>query len=145
MLVEEAEALCCHTTLVSAEVEGSFEIVDVEDNLIVTDGYRIEVVEVRKEKSYLGGVVAHGASRISACGKRSSELDEPGLRRCVERCSVYIVFLFITVNFRFALKIRRTRFLTEGVGSTKAIKHMLCCRFLKCVLLNFVSHRGTKM
>jgi hypothetical protein len=30
------------------------------------------------------------------------------------------------------------------LATTKAIKHMLYCRFLKCVLLNFVSNVGTR-
>jgi hypothetical protein len=31
---------------------------------------------------------------------------------------------------------------SQNLTPTKAIKHMLYCRFLKCVLLNFVSNVG---
>ena len=35
-----------------------------------------------------------------------------------------------------------TEFVNEKLPPTKAIKHMLYCRFLKCVLLNFVQNMG---
>ena len=82
MLVKEAEALGSHAALVTAQIEGTLQVVNVEDDLIVSDGERINVVEIGKKKPNFRSVVANGTIGISASGKRSRKFDKakPGLK-----------------------------------------------------------------
>ena len=81
VFVEEAEALCCHPTLVASERQGRLEVIDVQDDVILRDGEGIEFVEVGEEKSNFGGVVAHGSFGISSSTQRVSEFDQQRLCR----------------------------------------------------------------
>lgn len=97
---KEAEALSSHATLVAAQVERRLQVIDVEDDFIVTDGERVKVVEVREEKPDFGGVVSNGSLGISTCPEGGRKFEEKMLRFRIKRRSFQIVFLIIMVKFK---------------------------------------------
>jgi hypothetical protein len=84
---KEAEALSSHATLVAAQVERRPQVVDVEDDFIVTDGERVKVVEVREEKPDFGGVVSNCSIRISTRVEGGRKFDEQMLPFRIKRRS----------------------------------------------------------
>lgn len=117
VFVKEAEALSSHATLIAPQVERRLQVVDVENDFIVTYGERVKVVEVGEEKPDFGGVVSNGSIGISTRAEGGGKFDEQMLRFRIKRRSFQIVFLIILVKFKIDGKIGRTRSLTEGVGS----------------------------
>lgn len=73
---EEAETLRSHATLVSSQVEGSLQVIDVEDDLIAADGERIELVEVGEKEPDFRSIIAHRSGGISTCGERGRKFNE---------------------------------------------------------------------
>lgn len=59
MFVKEAKTLCSDPALGPSQVQPRPEIVDVEDNFILTNGKRVKIIEVRKQKPNLRGVVSY--------------------------------------------------------------------------------------
>jgi len=76
MLKEEAEALRCHATLVAAQIKGALQVVDIENDLIVADGKRMQIIEVGEEKPYFRSVVAHRSCGIPTCCERGRKFSE---------------------------------------------------------------------
>ena len=85
MFVEEAKALSGHATLVASQVEGRLQVVDVEDDLIVTNGQRVNVVEVGEEEPDFGGVVPDGPLGVPTGVEGSRKFEEQMLRFRIER------------------------------------------------------------
>jgi hypothetical protein len=48
MLVVEAETLCSDTALRPAQVKTSFQVIDVENDFILSDRGRLQIIEVGK-------------------------------------------------------------------------------------------------
>ena len=109
MFVKEAEALSSHATLVASQVERRLQVVDVEDDFIVTDGERVKVVEVREEKPDFGGVVSNSSIGISTRAEGGGKFDEQMLRFRIKRRSFQIVFLIIMVKFKIDGKDKKNR------------------------------------
>jgi len=102
---KEAEALSSHATLVAAQVERRLQVIDVEDDFIVTDRQGVKVVEVREEKPDFGSVVSNGSIGISTRAEGGRKFEEQMLSFRIKRRSFQIVFLIIIVKFRIDGKI----------------------------------------
>ena len=66
MFVEEAKTLSSDPALGPPQVQPRFEVVDVENNFVLSNGKWIQIIEVRKQKPDLRGVVSYGSFRIPA-------------------------------------------------------------------------------
>lgn len=104
MLIEEAEALGCNTTLRSTKTQCRLEIVDVKNDVILRYRKWIDIIEVGEEEPQFRGIISNRTFRITTRTKRIRKFDEQCLRRSAWLLNLEIVFLTTIVKFIIVLK-----------------------------------------